>query len=162
MTLEIKNVGNKTIKKYKLTSNKLTLTIDLHLLSHLEKMSTEAGMRTLESLVLEYFKIKRENKKEEFPLAIRVRDVQKLLNLDIETAIVVVDYINTHPEIIINMLCSELLKILQEKKEIKLRTLSEMLRVHPYWIVITAKKLSTKGFLILTENTIKLSKTFLT
>ncbi|RLG74461.1 MAG: hypothetical protein DRO23_06680 [Thermoprotei archaeon] len=152
--VETSSVGGRAIKKYSLVSNRIVLTINIRTLTHIEEIGVEEYEKELEHLTLQYIKAKRE-RKGELPLAIKVRDVAKTLNISIEKAIGIVDYINTHPEVIVDNISYDLLKVLRENKVATIRELADRLKVHPYWVVMAAKKLTSQGLVVFEENIVK-------
>lgn len=81
---------------------------------------------------MQYLKAKREKKKGEFPLTIKVRNVAKTLRISVDEAIRVVDYINTHPEVVVDNISYNLLEVLHINKVATIRELADELKVHPY------------------------------
>ena len=153
--VETESIGGRVIKKYNLISNKIVLTVNIHALTHIEEVGVEEYEKEMENLVLRYLKAKREKRKGEFPLTIKVRDVAKTLGISIDEAIRVVDYINTHPEVIIGSISYELLEIIRRNKKATVRELADKLKVHPYWVVMAAKKLTSQGLVVFEENIIR-------
>ena len=155
--VETESTGGRVTKKYSLISNKIVLTINIHALTRIEEVGVEEYEREMENLALQYLKAKREKRKGEFPLTIRVRDVAKTLGVSIDEAVKVVDYINTHPEVIIDNISYELLEIIRKSKTATVRELADKLKVHPYWVVMAAKKLTSQGLVVFEENIVKVS-----
>ncbi len=144
--VNVQDLRGKQVKKYSLVSSKLTINIDFRLFLHLEEYAAEEKLKELEYLALKYISVKRE--KETLPLTISVRDVAKVLNVDINTAIEVTDFINTHTDRIIDYLCSDALDIIKNRGKVKnLREFASLLNVHQYWAALILQSLSSKGFI---------------
>ncbi len=146
----VKSEGIRGVKKYFLISNLVKLELDIKRLvagpeSSIKIERTEDS--EIESLALEYVRIKRSHRRGKLPLRPKVRDVMSTLGVDVDTAIRVVDYINTHHDKIADALINEVIDVVKGRGEINVRELAEKLKVHPYWAVMCIEKLVRKGVL---------------
>ncbi len=89
-------------KNYVLTSEKLILEIDLRQLLILYEKRKDFEIKELELLAYRYFEEK--IRKDKLPMTITVKYVASVLGIDTNTAIGVVDFINTYTERFIDLL----------------------------------------------------------
>ncbi len=129
-------------KKYKITSNKLILEIDLNLYLHLSERIEEERLKEVEELAIKYIEVKR--KSDGLPLAITVKDVSSTLGIDRNTAIEVVDYINTYTDNIIETLAYEAVREFKNKR-LTIKELSKKMNIHYYWATLIVQLLKSKG-----------------
>jgi len=134
-------------KKYRLAADRVVVEIDLPLFLHLEERIEEEELREIEELALRYMNAKRSNGG--LPLAITVKDVASTLGLDTNTAIEVVDYINTYTDRFIEALARDAISLLVQEKEATLNQLARKLNIHLYWASLVAQKLVSKGYIVL-------------
>ncbi len=143
----VKNVkeGRKTLKKYFLAAKTIALEINLEFFLRLDEKSVEEELKEIEVLAIEYINRKRESSI--LPLAISVKNVAETLGVDTNTAIKIVDYINTYTDKIIEYLVGEALEVMKKKKKISnVRELAKTLRVHDYWAALIVQKMVSKGY----------------
>ncbi len=141
--------NGRTIKKYRLRARKLTLVINLNLFLHLEERLHDEELKELEDLAYRYIELKRAS--DGLPLAISVRDVANTLGTDLNTAIEVTDFINTHTERVVEYLSRYVVEVLRSKGTASLRDLAKELNVHYYWIVLVVQSLVSKGIVSVDE-----------
>ncbi len=159
---------NKIIKKYMVTAPQVEAVIDLKALllpppcvpATAPPTPQEVSVDSeLEALALEYINTKRRSKRAKLQIRPKVRDIASTLGVDIDTAIEVARYINTHQRSLAKVLREDLLKALQERGgKASVKELADRLRVHPYWVVLCVSELSNKGRAEIREGFITLIK----
>ena len=161
--------GNRIIKRYKVKSPIVEAVIDLRdLLSPQpctppERVAGEAVAEAvdpeLEALALEYVNAKRRSRRAKLQIRPKVRDVAATLGVDLDTAIEVTRYLNTHQRRLAKVICGDVLKALQERGgRAAIKDVADALRVHPYWVVLCVNELSREGRAVLREGVISLVK----
>ena len=148
----IKSEGK--IKKYYVPSSRVIIVLDLS--SFVGKVVEAQGEEyEVKSLALEYMRIKRE-RRGKLPLRPKVRDVANILGLDLEKAMKVVEYINTHQKELAEYLINEVKETLSRGGQLSIKELSDKLRVHPYWIVMCIEILESRGEVKVRESKVSL------
>ncbi len=145
---------NRIIKKYVVTAPQVEAVIDLKALllpppcvpaATPPPQATEVDAE-LEALALEYVNAKRRGKRTKLQIRPKVRDIASTLSVDVDTAIEVARYINTHQRRLAKVLRHDIIKALQERGgKASVRELANSLRVHPYWVVLCVNELSNEG-----------------
>ncbi len=136
VSVRVDSIGNRIIKRYGISSRKLVIKLDLEEIvspKQVEKLE-EKERPELEALVLEYIRVKR-SRKSKIPVRFKVRDVAKVLGVDVETAIDIVNYVNTRQHRIADLLCNEILDEIRENNYTSIREVADKLLLHPYWVV---------------------------
>jgi len=146
---------NRVIKKYAVTAPRIEAVIDLRALLLPPPCMTTATSTThqaievdqeLEALALEYINAKRRSKRAKLQIRPKVRDIASTLGVDVDTAIEVARYINTNQRRLAKVLHEDVLQTLRERGgKASIRELADVLRVHPYWIVLCVSELSSEG-----------------
>ncbi len=132
-------------KRYVLAAEKIMLEIDLRTYLELDEKLREEELREIEYLAYRYVEAKRRGKG--LPLTITVKDVADTLGVDKNTAIAIVDYINTYTDDFIELLVKETLEVIRKYSEgLTLRELSEKLNIHYYWVALIVQKLVSKSY----------------
>lgn len=159
---------NRIIKKYAVTAPQVEAVIDLKALllpppcvpTAAPPAPQAAGVDAeLEALALEYINAKRRSKRAKLQIRPKVRDIASTLGVDVDTAIEVARYINTHQRRLAKVLRDDVLKALQERGgKASVKELADALRVHPYWIVLCASELSNEGVAEIREGVIAVVK----
>ena len=147
--------SGKIIKKYYVSDSEVMIKINLKELLGIEacevpKEPTEE--EELRALAMEYVRIKRSRRRSKFPLRPKVRDVATVLNLSIDKAIEIVNYINTHQGEIVNELCPEVQEVLRRAGSMKVKDIADELKVHPYWVVLCIERLVRIGVVKVRDN----------
>ncbi len=155
ISVRVENVGNRTIKKYGVRSKKLLIELDLEKIVAPKPIGehVEIPRPELEALILEYINIKR-SRRSKIPVRFKVRDVAKTLGVNVDTAIEIVNYANTHQNRIIELLCNEIIDEIKKNNYISIREAADKLLLHPYWIVSCIQVRGEKKGVILSEGKI--------
>jgi DNA-binding transcriptional ArsR family regulator len=132
-TLE-RRVG-KPIKKYRVADNNIDLKLDLR------KYSVSPNLDDLKRYISEYIDKKTESSV--LPLKPTIKDIMETLNIDLELATAVIDYYHLDEEYIIDKL-EDHFAYLGDIEAISIKELAEQLRIHEYWALRLAQKLSEK------------------
>jgi len=144
-------LNGKVVKKYRVVSRKIVLNIDIKRIREVTREEEEKQVRSrIEELTLKYICLKR--KRGKLPLTVKVRDVMRTLGVDLDTAIMIVEFFNTNHSLIVDYLSNEILNYVEEKGEATIREISDKLHLHPYWVVFATQNLSSKGLLVRTDN----------
>ncbi len=156
---------NRIIKKYAVTASQVEAVIDLKALllpppcvPAAAPAPQAAGVDAeLEALALEYINAKRRSKRAKLQIRPKVRDIASTLGVDIDTAIEVARYINTHQRRLAKMLTGDILKALQERGgRASVKELADSLKVHPYWVVLCVNELSRENRARISEGVVRL------
>ncbi len=147
--ISIEKQDSRTIKKYHLISKKIRIELDLETFLHLEKYAREEELKEFEDLVYRYIELKCSQSK--LPLSITVKDVVSVLGIDMNTAIGVVDFINSYTDRVIEYIANKVFEYLKKNRESSIDTISRDLRIHEYWIALAIQNLVSRGLVRLDE-----------
>ena len=139
-------------KNYVLTSKRIVLELDLEQLIMLDEKRKDAELRELEALAYRYFEEK--TQREKLPMTITVKDVANTLGLDTNTAIEVVDYINTYTDRFVLFIEKKILDALEEENGLTIEELSKKLNIHKYWVILGIQSLKSKSLIRIIDNKI--------
>lgn len=132
--------AGKPLKKYRVAD----INIDLKL--NLRKYSVSPNLDDLKKYIAEY--IDRKTESSILPLKPTIKDLMETLNIDLELATAVIDYYHLDEEYIIDRLVGRFYD-LEGFDAISIKELAGKLRVHEYWALRLAQKLSErKGFML--------------
>jgi len=127
-----KRRGARIYKIYRIVDEEIELTIDLRLLTSIP--STEELRKGVRELLRE---IRRERV---LPPSFDPETVRDTLRVDIDTALMLTDYLRLNEDEVVSQLCEEAREIFKGFKEVGLRELEEKLRVHTYWALKVARR----------------------
>lgn len=133
--------GKRLLKLYKVTSKEIVLNVDLEILSN------SPSLEKLENLLWQL--VQKYRQQGVLPPMPSIEDIEKLLKIEKNEAIALIDYFKVSEERIVEKLSTELEEKMRDKEEISLKDISEKLRVHDYWAIQVARKLEEKGNYIL-------------
>lgn len=129
--------GKRLLKLYKVTSKEIVLNVDLEILSN------SPPLEKLENLLWQL--VQKYRQQGVLPPMPSIEDIEKLLKIEKNEAIALIDYFKVSEERIVEKLSTELEEKIRDKEEISLKDISEKLRVHDYWAIQVARKLEEKG-----------------
>ncbi len=142
-------------KYYVLTSEKIVLEIDLRQLLMLYEKRKDFEMKELELLAYRYFVEK--IRKDKLPMTITVKDVANVLGIDTNTAIEVVDFINTYTDRFIAFIEKRILDTLGSKQEgYSIDELSKILKIHKYWLILAVQSLKSKSLVKVIDDKVRI------
>ena len=156
VSIRVESIGGRSIKKYCIESKKMIIELDLEEIVAPKPVeeSKETLKPELEALILEYINIKRQ-RRSKIPVRFKVRDVARTLGIDIDTAIEIVNYMNTRQDRIAELLCNEILDEIKKNNYTSIREASDKLLLHPYWIVSCIHMIGEEKGVILRDGVIK-------
>ncbi len=137
-------------KNYVLTSRKIVLEIDLEQLVMLDEKRKDAELKELEALAYRYLEEK--TKKDKLPMTITVKDVVNTLGIDTNTAIEIVDFINTFTDKFVLLIERKILDILRSEDGLTIDDLAKKLNMHKYWVIIGVQSLKSKSLVKIVNN----------
>ncbi len=154
--------SGRIIKKYYVSDSEVMIKINLKELLGIETCEVPKELteeeEELRALAMEYVRIKRSRRRSKLPLRPKVRDVATVLNLSIDKAIEIVNYINTHQDEIVNELCPEVQEILRRAGSMKVKDIADELKVHPYWVVLCIERLVRIGVVKVRDNLVRITE----
>ncbi len=137
----------RVIRKFKIAHSRIILEIDLA--RYLNVPSEEYLMRQ----ALRYLNLK--YAQSSIPLKPSVKDVAETLNIDINEAIPVTEYLISNEELTLNYVVNKIISMLNIKQRVALEELRKSIKAHRYWIIRAIKVLEEKGECILENNIVR-------